>query len=79
MSVRRHSALSTRTRKAVAIVAQQLGCSEDEALGRLVERAGIGQYRLHDYAGLVVDGMIRFEPVEPPTAPSGSGLAHVDD
>jgi hypothetical protein len=79
MTVRRQSALSPRTRAAIRVVAEQAGCSEDEALGRLVERASIGQYRLHDYAGLVLDGMIRFEPIEPPAAASGSGLAHVDD
>ena len=52
---------STRIHDAVQIIAEQLGCDEDEAMTRLRERAEYGQYRLHDYAGLVVDGIIRFD------------------
>jgi hypothetical protein len=60
MSATRDS-ISPRTQQAVRIVATQLECSDEEALRRLRERANVGQYRLHDYAGLVVDGIIRFD------------------
>jgi hypothetical protein len=53
--------ISPRTQQAVRIVATQLRCSDEEALLRLRERADSGQYRLHDYARLVVDGIIRFD------------------
>jgi hypothetical protein len=52
---------SPRIQEAVEIIAVQLDCTEDEALIRLRERAEYGQYRLHNYAQLVVDGIIRFD------------------
>jgi hypothetical protein len=52
---------SSRTAEAARIVADQLGCSEEEALARLRERAFSLQYRVHDYARLVTDGMVRFD------------------
>jgi hypothetical protein len=60
MSTTRDS-ISPRTQQAVRIVAAQLRCSDEEALVRLRDRANDGQYRLHDYAGLVIDGIIRFD------------------
>jgi hypothetical protein len=52
---------SPRTQEAVRIVAGQLGCDEDEALIRLRERAASVQYRVHNYALLVIEGMVRFD------------------
>jgi hypothetical protein len=52
---------STRTLEAVSLVAAQLGCSDEEALSRLEERARAFQYRVHDYALLVIDGIVRFD------------------
>jgi hypothetical protein len=52
---------SARIRQAVSIVADQLGCDEAEALARLRERAEALQYRLHNYALLVIEGMVRFD------------------
>jgi AmiR/NasT family two-component response regulator len=50
-----------RIYEAVQVVTEQLGCDEDEAMARLRERAKYGQYRLHDYALLVIEGMVRFD------------------
>jgi hypothetical protein len=49
------------TQSAVEMIVLQLGCSEAEALERLRTRAEYGQYRLHNYARLVVDGIVRFD------------------
>jgi AmiR/NasT family two-component response regulator len=57
---RRHP-WTPRTLEAVAIIAAQLGCDEDEALRRLRERAESLQYRVHNYAQLVIDGIVRFD------------------
>jgi hypothetical protein len=43
------------------MIAAELGCSDDEAFKRLKERADGVQYRVHDYALLVIQGMVRFE------------------
>jgi hypothetical protein len=51
---------SPRTAEAVLLVAAQLGCGEDEALHRLRERAASMDYRVHDYALLVIEGMVKF-------------------
>ncbi|MDQ1385073.1 MAG: hypothetical protein QOG65_2452 [Actinomycetota bacterium] len=51
---------SPRIREAVELVAAQAGCDEEEALTRLRERAASVQYRVHDYALLVIQGMVRF-------------------
>ena len=56
-----HNLPSPRTQEAVRMVADQLGCDEDEALIRLRERAESVQYRLHNYALLVIEGMVRFD------------------
>ena len=53
---------SPRTQEAVRIVAAQLGCDEEEALARLRERAASVQYRLHNYALLVIQGIVTFDP-----------------
>jgi hypothetical protein len=53
--------LLPRVHEAVRLIAAQLGCSDDEALERLRTRADDLQYRVHDYARLVVHGMIRFD------------------
>jgi hypothetical protein len=45
----------------VRLVADQLGCDEVEARTQLQERAASMQYRLHDYALLVIEGMVRFD------------------
>jgi hypothetical protein len=58
----RHRELSTATQQAIRIVAGQLGCDDEEARRRLEERSKLGQYRLHDYSRLVLDGIIRFGP-----------------
>lgn len=52
---------SPRTQEAVRMIADELGCSDEEALRRLQERAANVQYRVHDYALLVLQGMVRFE------------------
>jgi AmiR/NasT family two-component response regulator len=52
---------SPRIREAVQLVAAQGGCDEEEALTRLRERAASVQYRVHDYALLVIQGMVRFD------------------
>jgi hypothetical protein len=52
---------SARVQQAVRIVASQLGCGEAEALPLLRERAEALQYRLHNYALLVIEGMVRFD------------------
>ena len=57
---RRHP-WSARTLEAVRIIAAQLGCDEDEALRRLLERSESLQYRVHHYAQLVVEGIVRFD------------------
>jgi hypothetical protein len=54
--------LAPRTAEAVRLIVAQLGCSDDEALTRLRERAKFLQYRVHDYALLVIDGIVRFDP-----------------
>jgi AmiR/NasT family two-component response regulator len=56
---------SPRTLEAVGIVAAQLGCGEAEALERLRERAASLQYRVHQYALLVIEGMVRFDDPGP--------------
>jgi hypothetical protein len=52
---------SPRIEKAVQMVAAQLGCDEDDAMIRLCDRAEYGQYRLYDYAQLVIDGIVKFD------------------
>jgi hypothetical protein len=52
---------SPRTLEAARIIAAQLGCDEDEALTQLRERAKALQYRVHNYALLVIEGMVRFD------------------
>jgi hypothetical protein len=52
---------SPRTQEAVRIIAAQLACDEDEALTQLRERAKSLQYRAHDYALMVIEGMVRFD------------------
>lgn len=52
---------SSRIQEAIRIVAHQLGCDETQALARLSERAESLQYRLHNYALLVIEGMVRFD------------------
>jgi hypothetical protein len=52
---------SPRTVEAARVVAGQLGCNEEEALRRLRERAESLQYRVHSYAQMVIDGMVRFD------------------
>jgi AmiR/NasT family two-component response regulator len=52
---------SARIQQAVSIVAEQLGCGEAEAHAVLRERAEALQYRLHNYALLVIEGMVRFD------------------
>ncbi|MDQ1458658.1 MAG: hypothetical protein QOI08_142 [Actinomycetota bacterium] len=52
---------SARVREAVALVADQLGFDETEALAQLQARAESLQYRLHNYALLVIEGMVRFD------------------
>jgi predicted transcriptional regulator len=61
---RRDSPIAPVVQEAVAMIAGQLGCTEAEALNRLQARAEVGQYRLHNYARLVLDRIIRFD--EPP-------------
>jgi hypothetical protein len=63
---RRDSPVAPIVQEAVTMIAGQLGCTEPEALKRLQERAELGQYRLHNYARLVLDRIIRFD--EPPLA-----------
>jgi hypothetical protein len=41
---------SATTRIAIAIIAEQVGCDEEEALRRLLERAESLGYRVHNYA-----------------------------
>jgi hypothetical protein len=53
--------------EATRVIAQRLGCDEDEALRRLGERAETLQYRIHDYAKLVIDGIVRFDPEPEPS------------
>jgi AmiR/NasT family two-component response regulator len=52
---------SPRIREAVQLVAAQGGWNEEEAFTRLRERAESVQYRVHDYALLVIQGMVRFD------------------
>jgi hypothetical protein len=52
---------SPRTLEAARVVAAQLGCDDQEALRRLRERAESLQYRVHSYAQMVIDGLIRFD------------------
>jgi hypothetical protein len=52
---------SARIQQAVGIVADQVGCDEAEALALLRDRAEALQYRLHNYALLVIEGMVRFD------------------
>lgn len=61
---RRESPVAPIVQEAVTMIAGQLGCTEPEALSRLQARAELGQYRLHNYARLVLDRIIRFD--EPP-------------
>jgi hypothetical protein len=61
---RRESPVAPIVQEAVTMIAGQLGCTEPEALTRLQTRAELGQYRLHNYARLVLDRIIRFD--EPP-------------
>jgi hypothetical protein len=63
---RRDSPIAPIVQEAVTMIAGQLGCTEPEALSRLQARAELGQYRLHNYARLVLDRIIRFD--EPPLA-----------
>jgi hypothetical protein len=63
----RNDGPSPRISEAVGIVAEQVGCGEDEALRRLTERADAFQYRIHNYALFVIDGIIRFDPDPAPT------------
>ncbi len=60
MGVRRYP-WSEKTREAVTIIAAQVGCDEEEALRRLIERAEPLQYRVHNYVLLVIDGIVRFD------------------
>jgi serine/threonine-protein kinase RIO1 len=53
---------SPRTVEAACIIASQVGCDEEEALVLLRDRAASFQYRVHTYAQMVIDGIIRFEP-----------------
>jgi hypothetical protein len=52
---------SPRIYEAVQVVAEQLGCDGNEAMTRLRERAEYGQYRLYNYALLVIEGIVRFD------------------
>jgi hypothetical protein len=52
---------SPRTLEAARVVAAQLGCDEEQALHRLRERAESLHYRVHSYAQMVIEGMIRFD------------------
>jgi AmiR/NasT family two-component response regulator len=52
---------STRIAQAAQIIAKQLGCDDREAVRRLRERAEGLQYRVHNYARLVIEGMVRFD------------------
>lgn len=61
MSVATRKGPSPRALQAVSLIAAQLGCDEAEALLRLRERAASMQYRLHNYALLVLEGMVRFD------------------
>ena len=58
---RRRAVPSSRTREAAALVAAQLDCDEEEALTQLRERAQKLQYRDHDYALMIIEGMVRFD------------------
>ena len=65
---RRDSPITPVVQQAVEMIAGQLGCTEDEALGRLQARAEVGQYRLHNYARLVLDRIVRFDEENPTEA-----------
>ncbi len=58
------------TQAAIRVVATQLGCDDAEARRRLEERAQLGQYRVHDYSRLILDGIIRFGPDTPNVVPT---------
>ncbi len=53
--------MTQQTSEAVRIVARQLGCDDEEAFRLLRERAERLQYRVHNYACLVIDGIVRFD------------------
>jgi hypothetical protein len=53
--------LLPRMHEAVRVIAGQLGCSNEEALEHLRTRSAALQYRVYDYARLVVEGMVRFD------------------
>jgi hypothetical protein len=55
-------ALSDRVHQAQGMVAAQLGCSMEEALGRLRVRADANGQALDELALDVLDGIVRFEP-----------------
>ena len=61
--------MTPRTAEATQLIALQIGCDEKEALRHLRERAEALQYRVHDYAKLVLDGIVRFAPDPPEHAP----------
>jgi anti-sigma B factor antagonist len=52
--------IDRQTEAAVKLIAEQVGWSDEEALERLTARAKEHQYRVHDYARLVNDGIVRF-------------------
>jgi hypothetical protein len=54
--------LSDRVHQAQGMVAAQLGCSMEEALGRLRVRADATGQALDELALDVLDGIVRFEP-----------------
>jgi ANTAR domain len=62
----RNTGVAPIVQQAVTMIAGQLGCTEPEALSRLQARAEVGQYRLHNYARLVIDRIVRFD--EPPSS-----------
>jgi hypothetical protein len=52
---------SPRITQAAQLVATQLGCDYHEAMHRLRERAESLQYRVYNYALLVIEGMVSFD------------------
>jgi hypothetical protein len=60
-AINRRHPWSAQTLEAASIIATQLGCDEDEALRLLIERAESLQYRVHHYALMVIEGMVRFD------------------
>jgi hypothetical protein len=55
-------ALGDRVLQAQGMVAAQLGCSMEEALGRLRVRADATGQPLEELSLDVLDGIVRFEP-----------------